>query len=256
MIALIGAILAASLLGSFHCAGMCGAFVAVAGGDVRAGWRRHGSLQLAYHAGRLASYAALGAAAGAAGGLANLAGTLAGLRPVAAAFAGLAMIAFGIVTLLRTRGFQGSRFRLPHGWLNLMQRGHRLAMDRPPIVRAALIGLMTTLLPCGWLYAFVFTAAGTGSAPRGALAMAAFWAGTLPALIAVGAGVRRVLGPVGKKLPVMTAILLVAAGLYALTGRAAADPAGLVSKLQASRTTAAVPDHHDAPCCSTHDAGR
>ena len=255
MIALIGAILAASLLGSFHCAGMCGAFLAVASGDVREGWKRHALLQSAYHGGRLVSYAALGAAAGAAGGLANLTGTLAGLRPLAAMIAGGAMILFGVITFLRTRGFHVSRMRLPQRWLAWMQWGHRIAMDRPPVIRASLIGLMTTLLPCGWLYAFVVTAAGTGSATRGAIAMAAFWAGTLPALVAVGAGVRRVLGPIGARLPVLTAILIVGAGLYALTGRASADPMEFASHLSAPRSTA-VPDHHSAPCCSTHDAHR
>src|SRR5690348_2751131 len=143
MIALIGAILAASLLGSFHCAGMCGAFLAVATGDPRQGWRPHAMLQSAYHGGRLASYASLGAAAGALGGLANLAGALAGLRPVAATVAGAAMIAFGVVTFLRTRGFHVSRMPLPPSWMKLMQHGHRFAMDRPPVVRAGLIGLMT-----------------------------------------------------------------------------------------------------------------
>ena len=256
MIALIGAILAASLLGSFHCAGMCGAFLAVATGDPRSGWKRHALLQSAYHGGRLASYTALGAAAGAAGGLANLAGTLAGLRPLAAILAGAAMIAFGVITFLRTRGLHVTRVPLPQRWLALMQRGHRLAMDRPPVVRAGLIGLMTTLLPCGWLYAFVVTAAGTGSAARGAIAMIAFWAGTVPALVAVGAGVRRVLGPVGRKLPVLTSLLIVGAGLYALSGRAAADPTRLAGRLSATHSNSAVPDHRSSPCCEAHDAHR
>jgi len=63
MTSLILAIFAASVLGSLHCAGMCGAFVAIAVQD-RGNWRRHASLQAAYHGGRLASYLSLGIAAG------------------------------------------------------------------------------------------------------------------------------------------------------------------------------------------------
>lgn len=64
----------------------------------------------------------------------------------------------------------------------------RRLMDRPPVVRAAATGLFTTLLPCGWLYAFVVTAAGTGSGTplHGAALMAVFWLGTLPMMLTVG----------------------------------------------------------------------
>src|SRR6266700_1728996 len=89
MTALVIAIFAASVLGSFHCAGMCGAFLALASGDASGGWRKHMRLQGAYHVGRLISYLALGAAAGSVGRLIDLAGALAGIRPLAAAFAGL-----------------------------------------------------------------------------------------------------------------------------------------------------------------------
>ncbi|MBE7450024.1 MAG: sulfite exporter TauE/SafE family protein [Kofleriaceae bacterium] len=42
--------------------------------------------------------------------------------------------------------------------------------------RAALLGLLSAALPCGWLWAFVVVAAGTGSPVGGALVMTAFWA--------------------------------------------------------------------------------
>ena len=260
MIALIGAIFLASVLGSFHCAGMCGAFLAIAiGADRLSGWRRAAMLQGAYHAGRLISYASLGAAVGAAGHLVNLAGAMAGLRPLAAVLAGAAMISFSITTLLRSGGVSVRHLRLPRSWLNLMQRGHRFAMNRPPLPRAFAIGLLTTMLPCGWLYAFAVTAAGTGSAPRGAIAMVAFWAGTLPALVAVGAGIRGLLGPLGRRLPALTVLAMVAAGVFTLTGRAALDPVALVRKVQANATStaAAVPSSDRTPaCCDLHDDHR
>jgi sulfite exporter TauE/SafE len=98
--------------------------------------------------------------------------------------------------------------------------------DRPPTVRAAATGLLTTLLPCGWLYAFVATAGGTGSALGGVIVMAAFWAGTVPMLLGVGFGVQRVFGPLRTRLPVVSAVLVVAFGLLAISGRMRAPMAG------------------------------
>ena len=88
MTALTIAIFTASILGSFHCAGMCGAFLAVATGDLGGGGAGRPVLQTAYHVGRLVSYLCLGAAAGAAGGVVNIAGGLAGIRPLAAGWRG------------------------------------------------------------------------------------------------------------------------------------------------------------------------
>jgi sulfite exporter TauE/SafE len=259
MLALIAAILLASVLGSFHCAGMCGAFLAIASGAPGGGTRRQAMLQGSYHLGRLLSYTALGASAGAAGKLINVAGALAGFRPAAAALAAFTMIAFALVMLLRARGVSIGRIGLPESWLALMRIGQRAALDRPPVVRAILIGLFTTMLPCGWLYAFAVSAAGTGSALRGAVAMAAFWAGTLPVLVALGAGIRGALGAVGRRLPTLTIIAMLAAALYTLTARAALDPLALITRTKgdtAALETGCVPVslHVGKPaCCESHD---
>ena len=47
---------------------------------------------------------------------------------------------------------------------------------------------MLGFLPCGLIYGALGAAAGTGSMPQGALGMAAFSLGTMPALVAVGWG--------------------------------------------------------------------
>jgi sulfite exporter TauE/SafE len=254
MTALTIAIFTASVLGSFHCAGMCGAFLAVATGNLGGDRAGRPFLQTAYHVGRLASYLCLGAAAGAAGGVLNIAGGLAGIRPLAAALAGAAMIVFGLRALIRTDGFH-LQIKLPARWTRVVHNGHRFALNRAPTSRAFTIGLLTTLLPCGWLYSFAITAAGTGSAFKGMLAMTAFWLGTLPALVLVGAGMKRILGPIGKRLPALTCLVLVAAGLYTLLGRTLIDPVALAARISPS-TTVNVPTPGDAPCCEKHDPGR
>jgi hypothetical protein len=90
--------------------------------------------------------------------------------------------------------------------------------DQSPAVRALVTGLVTTLLPCGWLYTFVATAGGTGSALRGALIMATFWAGTLPMMLAVGAGAQRLAGRYARRLPLMTAMAVSVLGVMSVVG--------------------------------------
>jgi len=84
--------------------------------------------------------------------------------------------------------------------------------------------------------------------------MAAFWAGTLPALIIVGAGVRRILGPIGRRLPALTCIALVGSGLYTLAGRAFIDPMALAKRIHPASASVSVPNPGDASCCDPHDA--
>lgn len=240
MLGLIAAVFTASLLGSFHCAGMCGAFVLLATGGPNLSGVRQRALQSAYHLGRLTTYLLLGAAAGLTGQLVNLGGTLAGLQRTATYLAAAMMIGFALLALLRGGGVHVGRLALPPRWIRCVSALHRRAMNRPPLARAALIGLLTTLLPCGWLYAFAVTAAGTGHPMHGAIVMAVFWAGTLPALIAVGVGVRRLIGPLARHAPTITALMLAATGVYTLVGRSHLDAVSLAATVQAS-TQAAKP---------------
>jgi sulfite exporter TauE/SafE len=99
----------------------------------------------------------------------------------------------------------------------------RLAAQ-PLAVRAGALGLLTTLLPCGGLWAFVVTAGGTGRPLGGALVMVAFWAGTLPLLTVVGAAVQRAAGPLRRRLPVVSAAMLVALGLLSIAGKLRVAP--------------------------------
>ena len=62
-----------------------------------------------------------------------------------------------------------------------------LTSSRHPAARYAL-GVVLGFLPCGLIYGALGAAAGTGSMLQGALGMAAFSLGTMPALVAVGWG--------------------------------------------------------------------
>ena len=244
------AVLLASLVGSPHCAGMCGGFVCfysgsntgTAGSAGGGGWAH-----AAYNGGRLVSSVALGTLVGAAGAGLDAAGSLVGLSRLAAIVAGTLMVGWG---LSRLAVIGGVRLTLPVGSEPAKRALGSLlarARGRPPVVRAAATGLLTTLLPCGWLYAFVVTAAGTGSAAGGALVMLAFWAGTLPMLVAVGIGAQRLAGPFARRLPVASAVFVVVLGLLSIAGKLRTEVA-LPSMLhEASAAATAGEPAHSVP---------
>lgn len=259
MIALSAAVFIASLLGSMHCAGMCGAFLAFAvspasghsgPAPVRA------ALVGAYNLGRLLTYLVLGALSGLVGAVVDLGAARMGLEQAALGLAGGAMIVFGLLAVLRLLGVPIPRAPLPPGLQAIATRAHRAATSLPPATRALTIGLLTTLLPCGWLYAFVVTAAGTGSPLGGAAVMAVFWAGTLPMMVGLGLGIQRLAGPLRRHVPVLTSLAVVAVGLYTVTSRLRmpAHPSGTVPTSDAAGALVRVRElPATEPACCTND---
>jgi len=168
------------LLGGFgHCVGMCSPFVlfvsrryAAPGGGRRAALAAQGW----YTAGRVTTYAVLGALAGGLGGLVELAGALVGVRRAAAVVAGAVLVAWALVALSDLAWFRtgGGLFARVAGRLKGRVSGHPLAT-----------GLFLGLLPCGFLYAAVIAAVARGGALEGAAALALFGLGTAPALLSV-----------------------------------------------------------------------
>lgn len=256
------ALLVASLVGSLHCVGMCGAFVAFAvGTGDESGWRSKAVLSAAYNGGRLMTYTLLGATGGALGAALNLGGSLVGVQRFAAIAAGAIMVVFGLTTLLRVLGAKLPKTPVPKFIHKIVGAGQAVAMGMKPVPRALTIGLLTTLLPCGWLYAYAAVAAGTASPFYGALTMAVFWLGTVPALAALGAGVQSLTGMLGKHMPAATAILIVLVGLFTVFQRVD------LSSAVYAQTPAALTNHspEDAaaaiqqlgeqplPCCPVED---
>ncbi|HEX6852533.1 MAG TPA: sulfite exporter TauE/SafE family protein [Candidatus Polarisedimenticolaceae bacterium] len=231
------AVFGASLAGSLHCAGMCGPLVllwAGEGEDPRAARFGH----VAYNAGRLVAYAAMGAVAGAIGAAVEVTGAVAGFSGTAALLGGAFVALWGLHGVLGALGARVPRLAPPARWAGAAARAMRAVRGMPVPARAGLLGLLSALLPCGFLWAFVATAAGTGSPASGAAVMALFWSGTLPALVAVGAAARRIAGPLRRRLPLVTAAVVLVVGLAVVAKRAwpvHADPG--------SATTSGCCDH-------------
>lgn len=208
----------ASLVGSLHCGAMCGGIAACVGGSSPAGVRDAAGRTLAYHTARLVGYLVLGGVAG------LLGASVDGFGRAALGFANVAGILMGLVLLaLAVRQLRPVRARpLVQLRTGATPRGAALLskwLPRRDTTGAAVVGLLTAVLPCGWLWSFVALAAAQADVGGGAAIMAAMWLGTLPALTTVGVGSAWLGRALGRHAPKITAAVLFALAIASLTGR-------------------------------------
>jgi sulfite exporter TauE/SafE len=217
-------VFALGLAASLHCVQMCGPIVI----SYSVSLARYGVFKremvlahLCYNGGRIATYAALGALAGAAGSGIGMLGKLAGLAQAARLLSGAAMIVTGIL-LLRV---------LPRKVLVQVERRGVKALFSRSIGRLLVssralgkfgLGLLLGFLPCGLVYGALLKAVETARPLAGALTMVAFGTGTAMALFGVGlassfAGLR--MGGWGNR--VAGASILVAGAILVWRGLAA-----------------------------------
>lgn len=210
----LAAVFAAGLLGSAHCVGMCGGFVVWLGAGAR---REVAARQAAYFGGKTATYALFGALAGAFGAsLADLFGAFGGVVSVGL---GAAMVGLGL-------GLCGV------GWARGTAPGGRLAARLSSVIarllasprRGALValGMVNGLLPCGLVYGMLAVAATTGGAATGALTMAVFGLGTVPALALTGVLGGRLRPTSRRRMQQLAGVLVVAIGVLTVARGASA----------------------------------
>jgi uncharacterized protein len=212
------------LLGGGHCVGMCGGIVgalSMQGPGKRPGWMLH----LGYNAGRIASYAAAGAIAGALGGLSLLAGPTLPLRQALYVLANLMLVAMGLYLI----GMTGSLAWVERAGQGVWRRVQPLTARFLParsVAQALPLGFLWGWLPCGLVYSALVSALATGSAVRGAGAMLAFGLGTLPNLLLAGyVFVRFRSFAQARAVRLLSGLLVLGFGLVGLW-RAANFPAG------------------------------
>jgi sulfite exporter TauE/SafE len=129
------------------------------------------------------------------------------------------MILVGIFAVLRYGGVRFPEMPGPQRLTRLIVAGQRAAMGMRPFRRSLAIGLLSAFLPCGWLYMFAITAAGSGSALWGAAILVAFWLGTVPVLASLGITVQALAGTLGRRVPLATAVMVILLGIYMLAGQ-------------------------------------
>ncbi len=167
----LGTLFAVGLLTGFHCAGMCGALAISAASGRDRPW----TAAALYNFGRLATYTAIGAVAGAVGSAFNIGPHIRGALLLVAALAMLFVAA-------RSLGW------MPFASRTSRRRTRPLHSPRTPsAIRPLLVGAANGFMPCGPLQSVQLWALASGGAARGAAAMLAFGLGTAPALFAVGA---------------------------------------------------------------------
>ena len=222
VIAAAGAGLFAGAMGGAHCAAMCGGIAGAIPIRPALGTLRPAAQQgsaplagaftrnLAFNAGRIASYTFAGALAGSISSAAFVMHDTMVLRQLLFAVANLMLIALGLYLA-----------GLWHG-ITALERGGAVLWRRIQPVAAGLLGSPSTRhtlalgalwgwIPCGLVYAMLVSALARGSAANGALIMFAFGLGTLPNLLALGWAA----GHAGKYL--RDPALRIAAGLIVTT---------------------------------------
>jgi sulfite exporter TauE/SafE len=217
-VTLVFAGLALGIAGSGHCAAMCGPLLLAL--------RQHAAplpasaaaaRGLAYHAGRVAVYSALGFLAGTVGRIA----VLGGLRRALAIAAGASLI-------LSAAGRLGSLNWAPQRmFTGIISRGIARGVEwmRVKGVSAPLaFGALNGLLPCGLVYGAMTTAMAVGRPWDAALFMAAFGIGTTPSLLVVWVASRAMPAPIRARLRFAAPLALAVAGLL-LIARGAGLPA-------------------------------
>jgi len=198
--------LAAGLVTSVHCVGMCGPIACGVSSLPATEAQRQAGI-IAYHVARLTSYALVGALCGALG-----------RQPLKWFFDSPAVLLPWIMVALLVIFGLGLEKKLPRppALLRFTTR-LRFRLGRlSPVRGGAALGFLTPLLPCGPLYLLFGATLLSGSAIRGAEFALAFGLGTVPLLWLAQHQIRhlqRRLGPIGmgrvkRCLALVTALVL------------------------------------------------
>jgi sulfite exporter TauE/SafE len=163
------------LAGSLHCAGMCGPLV-LAMPTTSGAFGRHLTNKLAYNAGRIVTYGALGLVFGLFGQLIGLAGFQRWVSIAAGAAILLSLLAWPMrnATLLIAR---------PVG---LLKSALGRALKQHGLAAQFSFGLLNGLLPCGLVYVACAAAAATANIFTGLQYMLLFGLGTVPMMLGLG----------------------------------------------------------------------
>lgn len=203
---------------------MCGGLIATttSGGHPRWRW-------IQYQCGRLTGYLILGGIAGFLGKHLLLSERTSGiLKNNLAIFSGLLMAFYFVlmgVLVYQQRPLHGDgvwlRLWRLTGWSGFQKLSHTSKqLVQWLYVRGKnqvfFLGMLSGILPCGWLHTFVVGALATGGALAGMFYLFLFWLGTLPALAGVGVLSQWVRRKWSRPAAVVAGVLLIVLGVATL----------------------------------------
>lgn len=261
-IALISSVFVSSLLGSGHCVSMCGPFLFIASGrspdsdqDESSGHQPLVRTTL-YNLGRLTVYLVFGVIAGCLGMLMQTSGNLLGLQQTAIFFSGIVLILMGIFAIMRNFGVRMFRFNAESIMMPFLKSGMRSSKKLRPGARAFVIGTLTSLMPCGWLYVYVIAASSTQSIIFAPVVMAIFWLGTMPVMTVFGWTSGAAMGAFRQKAAWVMPVAMVVVGVMSIAFRSPIDMSDFSkpnSVSEISKTIEEV-DQDELPCCSENES--
>lgn len=206
------AVFIASILGSAHCAGMCGGFAAFCAGHGDSSIKGHSC----YNLGRLFSYLCLGALAGLLGQSIDDLGFMLGIQRVAAVLSGAVLLYWGLKGFILKQSAFESTFKQT-GLVGAIYKRLLSKDSEFTALHSFYLGTASALLPCGWLYSFIAVAVASAHYITGAGIMFAFWLGSVPALLSIGVVIRTLRSRYPKFMPQLTSGLLVFAGFVSIS---------------------------------------
>jgi sulfite exporter TauE/SafE len=195
------------IMGSFHCAGMCGP-IAIAlplHGNSIGGKIFGGSL---YNLGRTITYGIMGAIFGLLGqGVAMI-----GFQQKISVIMGSLMI----ISVLFPALFR-NQYSLEKSWLSFVGK-LKSTIGRMFSIRSYsslfFIGMLNGLLPCGLVYMAIAGAIGTGSVGLGTLYMILFGLGTIPMLLGISLAGNLLSLTVRKRINKLIPIMVIMVGIF------------------------------------------
>ncbi len=202
------------LLGSMHCIGMCGGFVAMYSLRKPAA---EPSLpyHLLYNIGRISTYSIIGGTLGYIGSFAASLGKHRGIPGAVLLFSGVVMVLMG----LNLAGVLGKRGLFEDTGIT-ERTFFRTSLRRILALESAwgtlLLGLLLGFLPCGLLYPLFMNAAASGGFVSGMFTMFVFGLGTVPAMLSFGYLVSRIQPHMKVFLYRIAAVLIVLLGVRSL----------------------------------------
>lgn len=200
---IFGAIFVMAFLGSWHCGVMCG--------PLSCNFRQKESF-FSYHLGRLISYTVI-ATLLFHGVHYFLDVESRSLKLGASLFFGFLLVVFGLMRL--------QIFPVPKRWnfkFFKWQQGvlsrHQNLLVRSPI----LLGLLTGLFPCGWLYSFLVLSSQMKSLSHAMLVILIFWLTSLPAFLVFTGFMSQLIRAAPRSYQKISAFVLILAGLLSIFG--------------------------------------
>ncbi|WP_160712149.1 sulfite exporter TauE/SafE family protein [Chitinophaga solisilvae] len=164
--------------GSFHCVGMCGPIALTLPVHHLQGYKKMAGILL-YNAGRITTYALMGMVFGWLGKQL----WLGGLQQWLSVAVGSLVLLFVLLKYTGNRWTKG--IHLPDSITALIKHPLGTLLRRQQFSTLYAIGMLNGLLPCGLVYLGIAGAIASGDVWKGAMFMALFGAGTMPAMIAV-----------------------------------------------------------------------